>query len=182
MEKVKGSILIDFVKTIKADKSGVYDQYLTDADREVMSERILPSGWYPYRTFRNCFNATVNVLAGNDLEAVRQWGKLYGESIITGVYKSIIKEGKPMESLRKYGTYVRNVFDGGKMEIDTVSDQEAVVRISEFDPDFPPLYYMIMGWIERSIELCGAANIKVELIAKSWEGAPETAIRFSWNI
>ena len=95
MAQVKGTILIDFVKTIKADKSGAYDEFLTDQDREIISQRILPSGWYPYQTFRNCFNASVQVLAKNDMEKVEQWGRLYGEAIITSVYKGLIKEGAP---------------------------------------------------------------------------------------
>ena len=87
MAKIKGTILIDFVKTIKADKTGVYDSYLTDKDKEVVSSRILPSGWYDYETFRNCFNAVVNVLAKNDMDAIRQWGRIFGENIVTGVYQ-----------------------------------------------------------------------------------------------
>jgi len=182
MAKVKGTILIDFIKTIKADKSGTYDAYLTDRDREILSERILPSGWYPYETFRNCFSAAVKVLAKDDMEMVRKWGKLYGESIITSVYKGIIKEGSPMDSLKKYGTYIRNMFDFGEIMVEALSDNEAMIVIKDTDRDFEPLYYMMVGWIERSLELCGAKDIKTELVSKSWEGAPVTSVKLTWTV
>jgi hypothetical protein len=182
MGKVKGTILLDFVKTIRADKTGVYDQYLSDEDREILKERILPSGWYPYETFRNCFNAVVQVLAKGDMDSVRQWGRIYGENIVTGVYKGIIKDRAPMESLSKYSTYIRNLFDFGEISIESVSGNEAIVSIKGLDADFEPLYHMMLGWLERSLELCGAKDIEAEVLSKAWEGAAESKVRISWTL
>ena len=182
MARVKGTILVDFVKTIRADKTGAYDSYLTDEDRRIISERILPSGWYPYDTFKRCFNAVVAVLAKNDMEKVRQWGRIYGENIITNVYKGFIKQGAPMESLKKYSTYIRNLFDFGEFIVEPVSENEAFIIVRGLDKDFEPQYHMMRGWLERSLELCGAKDIKVEVISLEWEGAPETKSRISWKI
>ncbi len=182
MAQVKGTILVDFVKTIKADKIGAYDKYLTDEDKQILSSRILPSSWYPYETFKNCFGAVVKVLAKDDMETVRQWGRIYGEAIITSVYKGVVKEGQPMESLDKYRTYVRNMFDFGEFEGERISDNETLLRIKGFDPDFKPIYYMMAGWIERSLELCGAKNIECVFQEKAWEGDPETSIKCTWTL
>lgn len=181
MARVKGTILIDFVKTIKADKAGAYDSFLTDQDRKVVAGRILPSGWYPYETFINCFNAVVTVLAKNEMDAVRQWGRIYGENILTGFYKGIVKDGLPMDSLNKYSTYIRNLFDFGEIEIEPLDDHKALVRIIGFDPKFEAQFHMMRGWLERSLELCGAQNIACEFMDKSWQGAPVTTLKFSWK-
>lgn len=181
MGKVKGTVLVDFVKTIRGDKSGVYDSYLTDADKEIISSRILPSAWYPFDTFQNCFQAVVKILAGNDMEKVRQWGRLYGENIITSVYKAMIKEDKPMETLEKYGTYIRSFFDFGEIKVEPVTDRKATVILTGFGNDFPSQYYMMAGWIERSLELSGARDIKSEFVSKSWEGAEDTRLNLEWN-
>ena len=182
MERVKGTILVDFVKTIRADRSGACDALLTDQDREVLSSRILPSAWYPFSTYKNCFNAVVQVLAKNDMTKVRQWGRLYGEAIVTGVYKGIIKEGAPLDSLKKYGTYIKSVFDFGEIVIEPVSESEAVVVVSGFDPDFEAHYHIMMGWIERSLELCGARDIQSSFTSMSWQGDPDTRIRMAWTM
>lgn len=182
MPNVKGTILIDFVKTIKADSSGAYNAYLNDLDREILHQRLLPSGWYPYQTFKNCFNAVFKVLAKGDLEKVRQWGRVYGEAIITGVYKSIIKEGEPLESLMKYSTHIRNFFDFGEILVEPVEKDQALVRIRGFDPTFQPQYSIMQGWLERSLELCGAKNIRTEVIAATWKGAPETIVKITWQM
>lgn len=180
--KVKGSILVEFVRTIRADKSGAYDSYLTDADRKILGQRILPSGWYPYETFKNCFNAVFQILAKGDTQTVRKWGHTYGESIMGGIYKGLLKKGEPMEYLKKYPTYLRNFFDFGNIEIKQVSDNVADLSLEGFEIDFEPLYYMMLGWLERTLEVCGAREIEVENLEEAYEGGPATKIRLSWKI
>jgi len=183
MEKrVKGSILIDFVKTIKADKTGAYDRYLTREDRDVINQRLLPSAWYPYETFRNCFNAVFEVLAKKNLDQVQNWGRLYGEQIVASLYKSLLKEGQPLDYLKKYEVYIRNFFDFGKIEVLEETQNQVVVRMIDLDPAFPPIYAIMFGWLERTLELCGAKNIRMEALRKSWEGAADTAVRFKWEL
>ena len=182
MARVKGTILLDFVKTVKADKSGVYDGLLGEEDLKIIKQRILPSNWYPYETYKHLFSAVVEVLAHGDMDTVRQWGRIYGEAIVTGVYKGIIKEGEPMESLKKYGTYIKNLFDSAEIIIQPVGDTEAIIITRGFEPGFEPQYHMMAGWIERTLELCGAEEIKIEFIGRSWMGDPETRFSMSWTI
>lgn len=182
MAKVKGTLLIDFVKTIKADKSGQIAALLPEQDREILAARILPSGWYPYELFKSCFGAVVKVLAQGDMEKVRQWGRLYGEAIITGVYKGMIKQGEPMVALEKYGPNLRNFFDFGEVQVEPMASNAALIRIKGFDPDFKPQYYIMQGWIERSLELSGAKEIKAEVVSSTWQGAPETVVKISWKM
>ena len=180
--RVKGSVLIDFVKTIKADKTGVYDRFLTKEDQDIIRQRILPSAWYPYETFRNCFNAVYEVLAKKNLDTVRQWGRLYGEAIVANLYKGLLKQGHPLDYIKKYEIYVKNFFDFGKLEVIEEAQNQVLIKMLDFDPNFPPLYSIMFGWLERTLELCGAKNIKAELLSKSWEGAKETAIRLKWQL
>lgn len=57
MGNVKGSILLDWVKAVRADKKGSYDKLLSDADKEIVARTILPSSWYPFETYMACFKA-----------------------------------------------------------------------------------------------------------------------------
>lgn len=43
--KVKGTVLLDYVRLIKAVKDKNWDKYLTDADKQIINGRILPSLW-----------------------------------------------------------------------------------------------------------------------------------------
>jgi hypothetical protein len=38
-----------------------------------------------------------------------------------------------------------------------------------------------MGHLDVLIEIAGGTNIKIELIAKQWEGAPATVFDITWE-
>jgi len=180
MKKVKGTILVDFVKSIKANKTGVYDQYLTPEDTAAISTRILPSAWYPYETFRHCFNAVFEVAAKKNLDQVKTWGALYGKSIMSDLYKGLLKH-EPLDYIKKYQVYIKNFFDFGKVEVIEEKPNQVLVKFIDFDADFAPLYYMMYGWLEKTLELCGAKNLHSEIASKSWQDPVDTAFRFRWG-
>jgi len=181
MARVKGSLLVDFVKGIRADKTGAYDSYLTGQDREIISQRVLASAWYPFETYKNCFNAVVQEAAKGDMEVVRQWGRTYAESILKNVYKNILVEGNPEGILRKLGQIRNLLFDFGDFDGSLISDKKAMMTIRDFDPQFEAFYHLVRGWYERTLELGGAKNVRSQFVAKSWEGDPETSIELSWD-
>jgi len=181
MKRAKGTVLVDFVKTMKADKSGAFAKYLTEEDRQILSQKIMPSGWYPYDTFKRCFRAAFELLAKRDLEMVKQWGRMYGSSIMGGIYKSLLKPGEPLEYLKKYQTYVKNFLDFGRMEVKEEAPNQVVLKLYDFDPDFQPLYYIMYGWLESTLEMVGAKNIKVEVLPKNPQEKADTVIRIRWD-
>jgi hypothetical protein len=180
MKKVKGTILVDFVKSIKANKTGSYDPYLSPEDRSAISGRILPSAWYPYDTFRHCFNAVFIVDGKKSLDQVKAWGSLYGASIMGDLYKGLLKH-EPLDYIKKYQVYIKNFFDFGKVEVVEEKPNQVLVKFIDFDADFAPLYYMMYGWLEKTLELCGAKNLHSEIAAKSWQDPVDTALRFRWG-
>ena len=179
--KVKGSIFVEFVKTIRANKTGVFDTYLTPEDREIISQRILPNIWYPYETFRHCLTAIYEVIGKKDLEVVKEWGRLYGQALMTTLYVGILKKGSPLTYIKRISVLVRNFFDFGRVEIVLESETQAVYKIFDFDPQYAPVHCILIGWIERTTEICGAKNLKCETVSKSWEGAACTSTRLSWD-
>ncbi len=180
-KKVKGPVFIELVKMIKKDKSGVYDTYLTKKDREIISQKLLPSTWYPYEIYKRCLQAVFEVVAKNDLEVAKEWGRAACQTVMTGIYANVVKNCDPFSFIKKYQTTYRNIYDFGKTEVVAEGENQAVYTLSDFDAQFALGYYPIQGWLERGLELCGAKNVKSEFVTKSWEGQPATSIRFSWT-
>ena len=181
MAKVKGTMLIGLVKTIRADRSGAYDAHLTDQDRALVERHILPSSWYPFDQFQRIFNAVMDVLAGSNTELVRTIGRSYGRDIIQGVYKNLVIAGDPMESLKKHQIAFKMFFDVGESVFEPVSDRSARMRIRNFDPAFERWYYILLGWLEECLELSGATNVRGTFASRSWHGDPETVVELSWT-
>jgi hypothetical protein len=178
---VKGSILIQIVKTIKTDKSGIYDTYLTNKDREIISERVLSNIWYPFETYKHCLNAIFEIIAKNDLEVAKEWGRTSCQALADNIFAFLVEGRDPLSFFKKYKFIHQSFYDFGKLEIFVEGKNQAVYKLSDFDAQFLPLYYIIQGWLERGLELCGAKNIKCEFLTKAWEGHPSTSMRFTWT-
>jgi hypothetical protein len=180
--KVKGSIFIEFVKAIRANKTGVFDKYLTDEDREIISQRIMPNIWYPYETFKHCLWAFFEVMANKNLETIKGWGRLYSELVMPKIYAAILRTDDPLSFIKRVGVFERNFFDFGRVEMVLERNTQAVYTVTDLDPQFAPIQYMLFGWIERIMELCGAKNLRCTTLTKSWEGAANTSVRLTWTV
>ncbi len=183
MQQVKGSLFTLIVKTIKANKSGAYNDLLTDRDREIISQKILPSVWYPFDVYKSCFKALVKVEAKGRMEIIRKASRREGGTIMTSIYKSAIIEGNPKRSLEAFVRFFKLMFDFGRMDVNELSDNHFIVHYLDFDPDFIAFYFAARGWTEKFIELVIGEdkNVDSELLEKSWEGADKTIIKYTWS-
>jgi len=182
MKRVKGTVLVNSVKLIRADKSGIYDQYLTEEDKAIISRRISPAVWYPYETFKHCFKAIFEVAAKKDLDQVRKYSRFAGEMMITDIYKDTLKPGDPLSHLRKIPIYILTFYDFGQAEVVVEKPNQVLVRLIDYDPDFAPFYYMLAGVFECIAELCGGQNVRCEFVTKSWEDKSNTtSYLISWE-
>lgn len=178
--KVKGSVFIHLIKVIKSDKSGVYDKYLTVQDREIINQKILTSFWYPFETYKHCITAIFEVNAKNNPIVAKEWGRSECQAVMTTIYSAFISDGDPISFINSYEMIHKNFYDFGKIEVIEEGKSQVVINLTSFDVQCIPIFYLIEGWLECGLELCGAQNIKCEFLTKSWEGPSETSMRFTW--
>jgi len=177
---VKGSVFINLVKAIKHDKSGAFNKYLTDKDRALLSNKILPSSWSPFETYEHCITAIFEVMAKSNPEVAKRWGRSECRAAMTGIYASFVDGQDPISFIHEYGMVHKRFYDFGKVEVMVEGKNQAVFKLIDFNTRCIPLYYFIQGWLEQGMELCGAKNIKFTFLSKSWEGHPDTSIRLTW--
>jgi len=181
VNQVKGSALIPCVKAIKADKSGALDKLLTQKTKDAISKLILSSSWYDLDIYKDCLNAVAEVGANNDENIIREWGRASSEAIMGSVYKSSIIKGDLVSAMERFGFVHKSIFSFGTLNTEFVSSTEMIFSIGEFDVDFRPLFYIIIGWLEKYIELCLEKPVQAVFIEKSWEGNPSTRIKLTWS-
>lgn len=177
MRKIKGTLVLGMVKTVRRDKGGAIMSRLGEAAQKLCNSRILPVGWYPLEPYQEVFNAVVDVVAGGDMEMVRQWGRTYAEEVVGSVYRSAIVPGDPIGSLSRYENLFGHFYSFGTLTVERRGPQEALLRIRDFDPDWEAAYHLIRGWLEQTLVLGGARNPQVDFEGRSWQGDPETRYR-----
>ncbi|MFC1884091.1 DUF2378 family protein [Thermodesulfobacteriota bacterium] len=181
MGQVKGSIFIPWVKGVRGDKSGACDKHLTDEDRKVISGKILASSWYPYDTYRRCVEAVSKEVAKDNLDTIRGWGRAFVDSVYKDIYKNLFSENDPRKAMKSRQMMFKTLYDSITVDLEEISESEYIVTFKGVESDFKSLFAMSIGVMERGLELSGAKGLKAEFIDKSWNGDPQTRIRFSWE-
>ncbi len=70
VRQIKGTLFKPWVVSIRANKSGIYDHYLSEGDKKYLKQKILDSIWYPYEVFKTCFNAVCKIEAKENIEVI----------------------------------------------------------------------------------------------------------------
>jgi len=182
-KKVKGSVLMDQVRMIKANKDKDWNQYLKPQDWEVINGRILPSLWYPLEIFQRCGYAVFKLIAGGNLEAVRAYGRIRGKELFGDIYRAVILTQDPEKALERYNAITAQLYNFLNVKGEKVGDKHMRTTIS-YDPTdktYEVHIYQVWGQIEQLIEMAGGKNVKVQLIAREWKGDPSTVFDITWE-
>jgi hypothetical protein len=178
--KVKGSMLVGFVKAIKADTTGRFDDVLSDEAKTLIENRILAANWYPFEAYKNCFQAVCKVNAQSNPQIMYQFGQKAGEETMSSIYRTVFQKDSAEGVMESFAVIGNTVYDSVTVATEVIGDNEIKLTITDFDPDFEEWYQVGRGWIERTLELVLQKDVTSNIVDKSWDGAPATVIHMSW--
>jgi hypothetical protein len=181
MAKIKGSMLLNFVKAIRSDKSGRFDKYLNEKDKKIVYGRVMANAWYPMETFINCFNAVFEELAEGNMETVREWGREFVDTTYSKIYRHLFIPTDARRAIKSREMMFDGLFESVQFEVDEISENGFIGTLKGFDRYFEPVYHMVAAVMERSLELGGAKGVEIRFLARRWKGDPETKMKFSWS-
>jgi hypothetical protein len=188
MAQVKGTLLMETVRMMRANKDRNFNQYLQEKDLEVISKRILPSNWYPLDTYERATFAIFKEVAGGKLDVAQAWGKFVGEDLIKRFYSNLTRETDMMIVLEKFKLIRLQWFKFenpglNPIEVKAIDKNSAQIILRTDHPTpFEPYTHQTLGTFQRLIELCGKQEVKGTIGAHKWDGnAPFAEITFTWK-
>lgn len=181
--KVKGTIMIDTVKMIRANKDRDWLKYLTPEDWTIVSSKILASRWYPLETFQRCGWATFKELAGGNLDLVRARGKFRGLQLFSDTYRIVFEGLAPAAAVDRFCSIYNNFFNFSTLAYERVSETH-VRAVHDYDPDDRanvPYCHQLMGYFDALLEMAGAKKPLIRLLSRQWDGDPTTFFELTWS-
>ena len=97
--RIKGTAIIDLIKTIRSEKDTDWEKYLRPGDLEIVRSIVLPSNWYRGDSFWRISYAVAKELGGMKPEAVFAFGRLSAQSYLA-VYTRLLVPGDPHASVK----------------------------------------------------------------------------------
>lgn len=180
--KVKGTLILDYVKIIRANRDRNWEQYLTAEDWEIINGQVLASSWYPYDCFRRTGQAVFKEIAGSNLDVTRAFGKTMMKELLQ-IYKNIVIPGDVVGSLKRHSALRRSfVDDDSGIEVLESGEDWARSLMRVPAPDRGAEYahafcHQVAGNLEQIIEEAGGKDPKTT-IRPSGEGYE---IKISWK-
>ena len=94
-KKVKGTMLIDFVRMVRSNKNLDWNKYMQPEDWDFINSKILPSNWYPFDFYARLGWASFNLVGNGDLELARLNGQIMAQHLFETTYTSMVKFKDP---------------------------------------------------------------------------------------
>lgn len=99
--KVKGTVIIDLVRSIKGKPDFDWSVYLEPEDFAILNSIVIASKWYDGGFFWRASFAVGEVFAKHDLSASFEFGRQCANSYLA-VYKRLMLPGEPMKTLEGF--------------------------------------------------------------------------------
>jgi len=181
--RVKGILFAEYVRMIRGNKQHDWASELAPEDLPFLSQKVELAGWYPMATFERMGNAILKLVALDQLEAVRMWGR-FSVDELRAAQPDLLVPGDPVETLQRFRVLRATYFDFPALEITMLLDDSAEIVISYHmgARAEQAASYQTLGFFERQLELAGAENVTAKLVKCSWSGDPRTLLQISWDI
>lgn len=163
--QMKGSAFsarFDYLQTRFPHDWPQYLSRLQPETRELATAHALKNAWYPFDAFVDLNMVADELFGNNDLSLVKALGKHASEANLPRLYKLFYLVGSPEYIIRKAGVLWSVHHTTGRCEVITHESGYVEYQVHEFAQPHRVLCKSLEGFIERSLELSGVSQIRIE--------------------
>lgn len=182
MRNVRGALFADYVRMIRGRRLAAWSDHIGTDDMAYLAMHIAPDEWYPMATFERLGNAILHVIARDDLEAVRAWGR-YSVPQLGALHPSLLALRDPVETIARFAVLRSTFFDFEALEIPMLHADEAavVIRFHMGMPAEEAACVQTLGFFEGLLATAGATEVSAGFAERSWAGDARTLLALSWK-
>lgn len=144
-------------------------------------EGVLPSSWYPMNAFLRFMQEAERQLGAQEQEIVRNMGRASCDYGVTGVYRIFFKVGSPEFIISRAARVFSSYYDSGELRVVESRDGRAVAELRGLQDGAPQFCERIYGWMQRTLELAGARNLRSSHSSCVHRGDPVCRFEGSWD-
>ncbi len=155
-------------------------QGLPRADRLTLEGKILASSWYPASLLLRLMEEAEWQLGSKQPELARQIGRASADYGLSTVYRIFLKLGSPELVVARAASAFAGQWDTGKLVLVEHARGHAVLSLQDF-PGKAPFCARLLGWIERTLELAGAKDVRIVHASCLHRGEAECRFEGTWS-
>jgi hypothetical protein len=183
--EVKGSAVSsipEFVKNRFGSKMDDWIGKLPPDSRQIMTNKILSSSWYPVRKAVVEPTAVIcDLFYGGDKRGAWESGRFSADHALRGIYKIFVKAGSPQFIIGKASNIFSSYYRPSEIKVAELSSKGTIVHITQFAEPSEYIERRIAGWIERALEISGCKGVKIQILRSLTKKDPVTEISCKWE-
>lgn len=185
MAEIKGTVLIDSIKAIKARGGDAEFQKIINElggeARSIFEGRISPSSWYPLDAFAEFLEADIRETAGGAREALILRAEKVIEAQLRGIYRVFIKYGSPMFVVKRIAAVHATYYNGIEIMPQAHDSNGATIRYAGLKKRHEIIGYGIIGFFRKALEISGARNIAVKFTVPISDEREYAELTITWS-
>ena len=185
MARVKGTAVLASLRYVRErfgdDALARVIEALPDADRAAFGHGALASSWYEMDAFLHFMQEAERQLGAQEPDVVRRMGRASCDYGVTTVYKIFFKVGSPEFIITRATRVFSNYYDTGELRIVESDPRRVVGELAGFEGGGPQFCDRIFGWMQRTLELAGAKNLRSAHSACVHRGDPVCRFEGRWD-
>jgi uncharacterized protein (TIGR02265 family) len=154
---------------------------LPESDRRSLGHGVLASSWYPMETFLRFMQEAERQLGSREKDLVRMMGRASCEYGVTGVYRVFFKVGSPEFIISRAARVFSSYYDSGELRIAESGPRRAVAELDGLEGGAPQFCERIFGWMQRTLEMAGAKNLRSAHTSCVHRGDPVCRFEGDWD-
>ena len=135
-------------------------QALPEADRGRLEHGVLASSWYEVDLFLRFMVEAERQLAPQEPDLVLNMGRASCDYGLTTVYKVFFKIGSPEFIIGRAARVFSSYYDTGELRILETGPGRCLAELVGFEGGAPQFCARMFGWMQRTLELAGARNLR----------------------
>jgi hypothetical protein len=185
VSNVKGSALASRLLWVRLGHGEAGLERLEAAASDALSPALVNgvamARWYPFEVFVE-LNQVIDQLFGKgDLGLVKELGRFGADANLKTVYRLFYKIGTVRWILGRAARLWTAHYDSGRMELVDDRPGSATLEIVDFATPHRIHCLSVAGWAERSVEISGGLEAKVEEDACRARGDERCLLRATWR-
>lgn len=186
MAKIKGtafkSTVMFFKKHLGEEGYLELIKEMPPEEASILESSILVSGWYEFSLLRKLMKkAEGKVIVPPGRTIAWELGRYSADAAVTTVYKIFFKLAEPAYIIKKSFSLFPAYYDSGALELVTMENRKAIMRLKNFNEPSPEFCGRIQGWMQRIMELTGRKNVIIFHPSCRVKGAPYCEYHGRWD-
>ena len=180
MAKIKGTAMLTTVKTLRALREEA-KKALPEELHHYLDQRILVSEWYPESDQLALVRVLGRFMPKGEGDPWELMGRFTAERDLGGLYKSLIRQGDPVATLKNGALFWGRYHDTGHVTVLIEGDGAGRITLEDYGMPSREMCGILGGWYGELVRTVGGRDVEVTHDRCVSRGAGLCEWRIKWN-